>query len=82
MHRNALFAKKQAKVNKYQITQGGKKYKKYLITKKFKEDSEGKKRRIPPQEKQALTAKLLGLYQTQLQKKEAEAPEEEKKEAT
>ncbi len=62
MHRNALFAKKQAKVNKYQITQGGKKYKKYLITKKFKEDSEGKKRRIPAQEKDALTAKLLGLY--------------------
>ena len=64
MHRNALFAKKQAKVNKYQITQGGKKDKKYLLTKKFKEDSEGKSRRIPAKEKEALNQKLLGLYQT------------------
>ena len=40
MYKSAIYAKKQAKVNKYQITQGGKKYKKYLISKKFREDSE------------------------------------------
>ena len=64
MFKNALFAKKQAKVAKYEITKGGKKYKKYLLSKKFKEDAEGKGRHIPKQEKQELSAKLLALYNT------------------
>lgn len=58
LYKNALFAKKQAKVQKYEITKGGKKYKKYLISKKFKEDSDGKAKRISKQEKADLTAKL------------------------
>jgi len=69
MYRNALFTKKQAKVHKYTITNGGKKYKKYLITKKFREDDEGKKRRIPAKEKEALNTKLMGFYQAQLSAK-------------
>ena len=31
LYRSALYAKKKAKVEKYDITKGGKKYKKYLI---------------------------------------------------
>ena len=61
---------------KYEITKGGKKYKKYLLTKKFREDAEGKGKRIPKAEKEKLQAKLMELYQSQAAKQE----EEEKKE--
>lgn len=48
LYRNALHAKKVTKVQKYEVKQGGKKYKKYLISKKFREDEElGKGRKIP-----------------------------------
>lgn len=58
MYRSALFGKKTAKVHKYSITKGGKKYKKYLISKKFREDEAGKGKHIPKKEKDALNAKL------------------------
>ena len=65
MYRSALFGKKTAKVHKYSITQGGKKYKKYLISKKFREDEAGKGKHIPKKDKDALNAKLLTLYTKQ-----------------
>ena len=64
MYRTALHSKKSAKVNKYQITQGGKKYKKYLITKKFREDEENADKRMKKVEKDALNAKIQALYAT------------------
>ena len=65
MYRDAIFQKKLAKVRKYEITQGGKKYKKYLISKKFREDEEGKGRRLTKNQRDDLNAKLQGLYTTQ-----------------
>lgn len=65
MYRDALFNKKQAKVRKYEIKGGGKKYKKYLIQKRFKEDAQGKGRSIPQKDKEALNAKLKALYHAQ-----------------
>ena len=53
--KNALFAKKQSKVAKYALTQGGKKYKKYLISKKFREDEQNAGKRLSQEEKNALT---------------------------
>jgi len=46
MHRDAVFQKKQAKVRKYEINSGGKKYKKYLLTKRFREDEESNARKM------------------------------------
>ena len=54
-YKNALFAKKQTKVAKYALTQGGKKYKKYLISKKFREDAQNEGKRLSQEEKDALT---------------------------
>jgi len=63
LYRSAIFAKKLAKVHKYEITKGGKKYKKYLISKRFREDEEGRGKQIPKKDKEALNAKLQALYQ-------------------
>ena len=90
LYRSALFTKKQNKVRKYEINGGGKKYKKYLIGKKFREDESGKGKHLPKKEKEALTAKLLALYTTQStataaatdeETKQAAASEETKEEA-
>ena len=66
LYRSALYAKKKAKVEKYAITKGGKKYKKYLISKKFREDEDGTAKKIPQKDKNTINAKLQALYQTQL----------------
>ena len=66
LYRSALYAKKKAKVERYAITKGGKKYKKYLISKKFREDEEGTGKKIPQKDKNTINAKLQALYQTQL----------------
>lgn len=59
LYRDALFAKKRAKVNKYVITQGGKKYKKYLLTKRFREDEdENSGKKLKDTERNALNSKL------------------------
>ena len=72
VYKDQLFQKKKAKVEKLKVDNAGKRYKKHLIRKRFEEDGEGDGKRIPKQEKAALTKKLQALYATQLSTKQVQ----------
>ena len=61
VYKDQLFQKKKAKVEKLKAENAGKRYKKHLIRKRFEEDAGGDGKRIPKQEKAALTEKLQAL---------------------
>ena len=58
VYKDQIFQKKKAKVEKLATDNAGKRYKKHLIKKIFEEDAKGNKKKIPKQERIALTEKL------------------------
>ena len=75
LFKERIFQKKVDKVARLKAKGDGAKYKKFLTSKKFKEDFDSKKKEINEADKEAFTTKFQNLYLEQMKNKAGDAEE-------